>query len=104
VVVANGIEVHFDPGRGELSLTCEAEAFDRIRRAVCAEAGFEAIAGRPPEEVRYIEVVGAPVAREVRPLRKAAVWLGCTVLGAALLLVVSVGVVAVVRWLLAHLP
>jgi hypothetical protein len=97
--VSDDIEVHFDPARGDLTLNCGAEAFDRIRRTVCAEAGLSEVAGHPPESVRYIEVVSSPVVPEARGLWQAALWLGCVAVAAALVFVFGVGVVAVVKWL-----
>jgi hypothetical protein len=45
--MGDSIEVHFDPRRGELTLTCGDEAFARVRNAVIAEAAVaELIEGR----------------------------------------------------------
>lgn len=36
----DGVEIHFDPGRGELRLTCGRESFARLLNAVAAESGL----------------------------------------------------------------
>ena len=96
------IQVHFDPGRGELTLTCGGEAFGRLRRAVCAEAAFEEITGHPADRVRSIEIVSPAAVREAGGLRQAVVWLGCTLVGSAFVLIFAAGVVTVFRWLVAR--
>jgi hypothetical protein len=101
--MADEIEIHFDPARGDLTLTCGEVGFDRLRRAVCAEAGFEEICGHATDCVQQIDIVSPPLVPKGGRFGQAVVLLGCTVVGAALLFVFGVGVVAVVRWLAAHI-
>jgi hypothetical protein len=97
--VTDDIEVHFDPGRGELSLSCGDEAFTRVRDAVVAAAdlGDAAING-VPAGVRAIVVDRVPPPRSPARLRDRLALLGCGVVGFAVLFVLVVGLGTIAGW------
>jgi hypothetical protein len=97
--VANDIEVHFDPVRGYLSLSCGCEAFVRLRDAVCAEGAVQDIVRASGAEVREIEIALVPAVTErVGRLRSGLFLLGCSLAGFAVVFVFVTGVVTIARW------
>jgi hypothetical protein len=99
--VADDIEIQFVPRRGVLSLSCDDEAFARIRDAVIAAANRDAAGiGGAPTEVRVIIVEANPPA--VKPISLASdtvALLGCSLLASGLLFVFAVGVSTIAGWL-----
>jgi hypothetical protein len=57
-------EVHFDPRRGELSLTCGSEAFARLLKAVQTESGLNDF-----NEIDWAAVQNIEVQMSPRPVR-----------------------------------
>jgi hypothetical protein len=97
-VAEEGIEVHFDPGRGELSLSCGDKAFAQVRDAVMAAAGLgDAGIDRVPAGVRSIVVERVPPCRSLGFGGRLAV-LGCATVGAAVVIALAVGVRTIASW------
>jgi hypothetical protein len=97
--MAEGIEVHFDSGRGELSLSCGDEAFAQVRDAVIAAAGLaEAGIDGVPAGVRVIVVDRVPPPRSLGRFGGWLAGLGCVAVGLAVLFVLAVGVRTIAGW------
>lgn len=93
-----GIEVHYYPERGELSLWCGKEDFSRISTLVVAEAGIAEVVGEQLASLQMIVVETRPLHRQSR-LKKAIMAFGCGVLMIAVLFVFITGVYAILGWL-----
>lgn len=96
--MADDIEVHYDPNRGELSLSCGDESFARIRDAIVAAAALDETAlDGTPAGIRTIVVDQFQAAKNATRLR---VWLASVfvVLGLAVLLTLAVGLWTIIGW------
>jgi hypothetical protein len=98
--VSDDIEVHYNPRRGDLSLSCGQEAFARLRDAVVAEAGIAVVIAEQPGAVKRIDIQAEPPAAVPVRLRDRIALLGCTVIVLAIVFVMAVGVATIVRWML----
>jgi ferric-dicitrate binding protein FerR (iron transport regulator) len=90
-----GIEVHFDPERGDLRLSCGQAEFDSLRRAICIEARLENLVS-PIERVRYIEIESPRPPQTT--IQAAAAWVGGWLILGALMLILGVGTVTMISW------
>lgn len=93
------IEIHYDPSRGELSLSCGEEAFVRLRDAVVAAAdlGRADIEG-VPAGVRAIVVDQALRPKSATRFRDGLALLGCGLVGFVVLFVLAIGIGTIVGW------
>ena len=97
--MADDIEVHYDPRRGELSLSCGDKAFARVREAVisAADLGAAPIDG-VPAGVRVIVVGEVRPAKPTGRLRDRLALLGCGLVGFAVLFVLVIGLGTIAGW------
>jgi hypothetical protein len=95
--VADDIEVHYDPSRGNLFLACGAEAFARLRDSVIAEARVPEVVNGSLDAVRLIEVTMVPAYTPSR-FRDRAALLGCGLVGFVVLFPFVVGVTTIIGW------
>jgi hypothetical protein len=97
--LADDIEVHYDPRRGELSLSCGNTAFARLRSAVIAEAAVDKIILGTSDHIRHIEITSVPVVQPPARFIDRTGLLACGVLGFVLLFVLLVGASTIVGWI-----
>jgi len=96
--VGTDIEVHHEPGRGQVYLRCAPETFTRLRDLLLAEAGVADTGGRLANRMVIVEILASPVAPP--PMRRRDKWplLGCGVVGCAVLFVFATGVATIAGW------
>ncbi|MHC5537458.1 hypothetical protein ACYOEI_04405 [Singulisphaera rosea] len=97
-----GIEIHFEPRRDQLLLSCGEEEFARLRDLIVAESGIREIIGSPAAGVGHIEIESVPAVLADR--RKARRDPGGLVIGLAIACAVPVFVVGLRTILLWVLP
>ena len=98
--MSDDIEVHFDSEHGHLSLSCDAEAFARLRDLVFAEALIPEIVGPPSLGAWRIEIESTSVVIANR--RKHRGWpasLGVGLASVFAFLVFVAGLWTVLRWI-----
>jgi hypothetical protein len=91
--VAGSIEIHYDPARGALSLSCGEEAFVPIRDAVIAEGRVAEVLGAPPGDLQLIMMTVAPATKPRS--HEGLALLGCALISLVLISVFSVGVATI---------
>lgn len=90
-----GIEVHFEPKRGYLELSCGSEAFARLRDALVEASEFEV----PIDGIRLIVVEEIPRIQPAGRLRDRLALVGCGILATAVVFVFAVGVATIASWM-----
>jgi hypothetical protein len=90
------VVTEFEQATGRLVLRCDAEAFERLREAVCREGGVFVPVTVPPTPVRAVslELVPGAKPRPVGWARNLAALLICLFLA----VLGPIGLVTVVRW------
>jgi hypothetical protein len=96
------IEVVFRRDYGSLALTCDDEAFARIRDRILSEVGAAEIRIVPVDDIRSIRVGRIPDPREITPGPLSRVRdVICLILGACFsTLIHVVGIAVIVQWVL----
>ena len=97
--MSDDIEVHFDPERGHLTLSCSEETFARLRDLVFTEALIPEIVGPPSLAAWHIEIESTPVVLAKR--REHVRWSSALAVGLASVLALLgfvVGLWTVLRW------
>jgi hypothetical protein len=99
--MSDGIEVHFDPQRGHLSLTCGEEAFSRLRALVFEEALIPEIVGPPSLGAWRIEIEAvSPVVAYRQKFNRWPASLAVGLASITALFVFGVGLWTILRWVL----
>jgi hypothetical protein len=93
---AGGVEICPGPTRGELTLICNRESFQRLRDLVLAAAGCTSAIEDLNALVVIERVAGAPKPSRFRYLVG---LIGCGMVGFVVLFVFTAGVWAIVGWM-----
>jgi hypothetical protein len=95
--VAGSVTIEFEQPTGRLVLRCDTEMFERLREAVCREAGVFVPISVPPTPVREVAVV---LAADAPPPRVSWARHLAAVVLCLLILAGPFGLYAIVSWLL----
>jgi len=97
-VVADDIQVHYYPERGELFLSCDTEAFSRLCDLVVAASGVADDLGN--NKPRYVQFVDASIG--ISPsaswIRDRLALFGCSFVGFLVMFVFVIGVMSIIGW------